>query len=329
MACACLTEQGDCLRTLGHFEASAAIYGAAIRGAVQRSDQRAEAVAKGQLGTVRLEQQRYGDALVAYKQALEIFIRLSEPGSVSTSWHQIGRVHHGARRPILAEEAYNRALAIDVQLNDRAGQSSTLGELGNLYLDVLQRPEQALIFYQRAVEIKHAIGDTLGEGQQWNNKAIALLRLNHTEAARDAITSAIKCREGFSHEATLWKAWDILANIETEAGNSVAATTARQNARTAYIAYRREGGENHSGNGRLVQAIHLILNTDNPEAAETLLQQLTADPDQVNHLPFLDALQAITDGRRDPALAEHDGLNYEQAAEVLLLIEALEAEAGG
>jgi hypothetical protein len=46
-------------------------------------------------------------------------------------------------------------------------------------------------------------------------------------------------------------------------------------------------------------------------------------------LPFLTALQAITAGSRDRSLAEDPGLTYDQAAEVLLLIEALEAEAGG
>jgi len=324
MAYACLTEQGDCLRTLGHYDSAVAVYEDAILRAEQASDQRAVAVAKGQLGTVRLEQRRFGDALDAYKEASEIFFRLNEPGSVATSWHQIGRVHHAAGRPVLAEKAYNNALAIDVQLNDQAGQSKTLGELGNLYLDALQQPEQAEKFYRRALEIKCAIGDALGEGQEWNNLAISLLHLNRLEEARDAITSAIKCMKGFGHEATQWKAWDILADIETEAGNPVAATKARQNARAEYIAYRRGGGENHSGNGRLAQAVHLIIKTDKPGAAVTLLQQLTANPDQVNHLPFLTALQAISAGRRDAALAEVTGLNYEQAAEIMLLVEALE-----
>ena len=39
-------------------------------------------------------------------------------------------------------------------------------------------------------------------------------------------------------------------------------------------------------------------------------------------------LQAITAGSRDRALAEDPGLSYSQAAEVLLLIEALEEAAG-
>jgi hypothetical protein len=59
------------------------------------------------------------------------------------------------------------------------------------------------------------------------------------------------------------------------------------------------------------------------------MQQLAGDPDFANQLPFLTAFQAITAGSRDRTLAEDPGLSYDQAAEVLLLIEALEAEARG
>jgi hypothetical protein len=68
----------------------------------------------------------------------------------------------------------------------------------------------------------------------------------------------------------------------------------------------------------------------NPDSLEDpLLQQLAADPQAASKLPFLTALVAITAGSRDRSLAEVPGLSYDQAAEVLLLIEALEAEAGG
>jgi hypothetical protein len=44
---------------------------------------------------------------------------------------------------------------------------------------------------------------------------------------------------------------------------------------------------------------------------------------------LLTALQAITAGNRDRSLAEDPGLHYSEAAEVLLLIEALEGGGGG
>ena len=42
-----------------------------------------------------------------------------------------------------------------------------------------------------------------------------------------------------------WKSWTILADIETDAGNPAAAAEAKRKAIDCYLAYRRDGGENH------------------------------------------------------------------------------------
>jgi tetratricopeptide (TPR) repeat protein len=329
MASACFAAQGDCLRDLGRYDAAAAAYEVAIRRDEQQGDLRGVAVGKLQLGTVRLQQQRYAEALEAYQQARNTFSRLSEPGSVAIVWHQIGIVHHGAGQPEAAEEAYNQSLAIKVRLGDQAEQASTLGQLGNLYSDVLQRPEEAVAFYRRAAEIYGAIGDTLGEGRQWNNLAAALDKLQHHEEARQAIHRAIECDKPFGHAAEPWKSWAILADIETAAGNSAAAADARYQALATFLAYRRDGGENQSGQGRLALTIRQTLASGDPAEVNSSLQQLATDPVWAEHLPFLTALQAITTGSRDRSIAEDPGLSYDQAAEVLLLIEALEQGADG
>jgi tetratricopeptide (TPR) repeat protein len=329
MATICLADKGQCLVALGRYDEAAAAYQENIRQAEQQKDQRQVAVGKSQLGTVRFEQQRYPDALEAYMEAREIFSRLNEPGTVANAWHNIGLVHEKESQPEAAEEAYNKSLAIEVRLGNEAGQASTLGQLGNLYNLALQRPEQAVAFYQRAVEIYQTLGNTAGEGLQLNNQADALRKLQDYEEARKAITRAIQCKEAFGHAATPWTAWEILAAIETEDGNPSAAAEARQQARAAYLAYRRDGGENQYGSGRLAREIRQSLAAGTSAKATSLLQQLAAKPDWADTLPFLIALQAITAGSRDRSLAEDPGLHYAQAAEVLLLIEALEAEAGG
>ena len=97
---------------------------------------------KGQLGTVRLQQHRYGEALTAYAKARERFTRLDEPGSVAKVWHQTGVAYQEAGQPEAAEDAYRKWLAIKVRLGDVAGQASTLNQLGLLYDDVLAAPRK-------------------------------------------------------------------------------------------------------------------------------------------------------------------------------------------
>jgi tetratricopeptide (TPR) repeat protein len=328
MASTCLTEQGDCLRALGRYDVAAAAYEEAIRRAEQREDLRDVAVGKGQLGTVRLQQRRYAEALESYQEARDTFSRLNEPGSVATLWHLIGVVNQNMGQPEKAEEAYNQSLAIVVRLGNQAGQADTLVQFGNLYNDG-QRLEEAVAFYRRAAEIYGEIGDTAKEGGTQNNLADTFRKLQRFEEARQAIRRAIECRSPFSHAAQPWTSWNILADIETAAGNSAAAADARHQALGTFLAYRRDGGENQSGSGRLALAIHQALASGNPAEAASLLQQLAADPDFSNQLPFLTALQAITAGSRDRCLAEDPALDYDEAAEVLLLIEALVAEVGG
>jgi tetratricopeptide (TPR) repeat protein len=328
MASACLGEQGTCLLNLGRYDAAAAAYEEAIRRGEQQGDLRGVAVGKGNLGIVHLYQQRYAEALESYQQARDTFFRLNEPGSVANYWHEIGRVHQEAGQPEAAEEAYNQSIEIKVRLGNQAEQASTLGQLGNLYGFVLQRPEEAVAFYRRAAEISGAIGDTMREGQQLNNLAVTLFKLKRIDEARLVIRRAIECKAPFGHAAELWKTWDFLTAFETAASNSAAAADARHQALGAFLAYRRDGGENQDASGRLALAVLQALASGDPAEVAASLQQLTADSVWAEHLPFLTALQAITAGSRDRCLAEDPGLSYDQAAEVLLLIEVLEAEAG-
>ena len=62
-ASVCLTERADALLDLGRLDEAAAAYEEAIKLAQQRGDPRDVAVGRFQLGTVRLLQSRYPEAL--------------------------------------------------------------------------------------------------------------------------------------------------------------------------------------------------------------------------------------------------------------------------
>jgi tetratricopeptide (TPR) repeat protein len=324
MASVCLTEQGDCLRRLGRYEAAAAAYEESLRLAEQRGAQRDVAAAKLKLGSVWLEKKRLADALNSFTEALEIFSRLNELGTVANIWHRIGSVHQAADQAEAAEDAYIQSLAIKEQLGNLDGQADTLSLLGILYVDILKRPEEAVRFFKRSAEIHVAIGHQVGAGYQWNNLANTLLMLQKLDEAKLAIQRAIECKEAFGYTAEPWTSWAILAAIETNAGDDKAATESRQKARAQYLAYRRDGGENNYGSGRLAQLVLKSIEAGDPSRAFSQLQQISSDPKAVNMLSFITALQAITTGRRDHSIAEDPCLDYAESVELLLLIEALE-----
>ena len=324
MASYCIADQGECLCELGRLDEAAAAYEESIRRCEKINNVRQVAVAKGNLGTVRMRQRRYPEALEAHAEAREWFTQLDEPGSVAVSWHQTGNVYQKVGRPEAAEDAYRRSLAIDVQLGDVAGQASTLAQLGMLYDDALGRTEEAVAFLQQAVDKCVEIGNVAGEGMIRNNLAIRLRKLRRLDEARQEILRAIECDAQFGHASEPWKAWAILADIETDAGNPDAAAEANRKAIDGYLAYRRDGGENHNPDGRISLAVTERLLSGDPAAAESLLQQQAPKFEAAGFGGFIHALQAIVAGSRDPTLADAPDLSYTMAAEILLLIESLE-----
>jgi tetratricopeptide (TPR) repeat protein len=112
MASACWSEQANCLLDLGRLDEAAAASEERIRRAAKLEDVRGVAVAKGQLGAVRMDRRRFPEALKTYEEARDQFTRLNEPGTVAGIWHQTGIVHQEAGQPEEAEDAYRKSLAI-------------------------------------------------------------------------------------------------------------------------------------------------------------------------------------------------------------------------
>jgi hypothetical protein len=279
MASVCLAERGDCLAELGQLDEAANAYEENIQRAETLGDERQIAVGKGQLSTIRLRERRYREALAGYDEVLKRFSGLGEPGTVAALWHQTGMAYQEVGQPEAAEDAYLKALAIAVRLGDGAKEAATLTQMGVLYDDVLGLPEEAVVFFRQAAGKCFEGKDTAHEGLVRSNLAATLRRLPRLDEARREVRRAIECKAPLGHAAEPWKTWDILADIETDAGNSDAAARAKERAVAAYLAYRRNGGENHSGPGRLALAVSRSLLAGDPDAAASLLQQLAADPE--------------------------------------------------
>lgn len=329
MAPACLAAKGNCLIDLGWFDEAAAAYEESMRRAEQQDNERGVAVTQVNLGQVRRLQRRYREALDAYADAREYFARLGEPGSVAAIWHQTGNAYQEIGQLEAAEDAYRRSLALNVQFVDIGGQAGALGSLGNLYHE-LGRLEEATSLYRQAVDLFVAIGDAEAEGRTRHNLGNTLRKLGRWDEARQEIHRAIECKEPFGHAAEPWHTWAALAEIEAGVGNAGAAARARAKAVVCYLVYRRDGGENHDDDGRISLAVTEKLRVGDAAGAASFLDELSVDPELPGLLrPFLAALQAIAAGSRDPGLTAAPELHYTSAAELLVLLEVLEAEDAG
>ena len=203
-------------------------------------------------------------------------------------------------------------------------QARTIGQFGSLYSGLLGRLEEAAAFFRRAADMCAASSDTAAEGTHRNNLAITLRELRHLDDARQEIFRSIDCKALLGHASEPWKTWCILADIETDAGKPAAAAEAKRKAIACYLAYRRDGGENHDDAGRISLAVTQSLLAGAPAQAESLLQQQLPRFEAAGFDGFIHALQAIVAGRRDRTLADAPDLDFGMAAEILFLLETLE-----
>jgi tetratricopeptide (TPR) repeat protein len=324
MVAGAIIERGACLTALGRLDKAAAAY----EDAIQRvcNDQRSIAVCKGQLGTVRLLQKRYAEALTAYQEALSLFGSLGEPSSMGVTWHQIGMVYRYTRQFAQAEKAYRQALAVRVQQQEPYGEASSLGELGLLY-NAMGRPADAVAFYRQAAAIFVTLKDLKNEGVTCTNLADTLMTLKRYNDARQELQRAIACNKPFGHSATPWKTWAQLHELEQATGNAYAAADAWQQAVQCYLAYRRDGGESQEPGAQLCTLIeHAICQGDTTEVTQCLARAAMAADTPARLKAMLPKLDDILDGDRDPALASDPALYYADAAELHQLLEKLGAQ---
>ncbi|MEM9945664.1 MAG: tetratricopeptide repeat protein, partial [Cyanobacteria bacterium P01_D01_bin.36] len=325
MAAVTLTEQADCLTDLGQLDEAAEKYEEAIERDEARESFRDVGVGKMQLATTRMYQGKYEEAIAGFESAKHLFEQQNEPASVAAAWHQLGLVYQKAGQYDPAEEAYRRSLEIETQLGNLSGQASSLNTLGGLYDICLNRPEEAVTFLRQAADKYIAQQDLRNEGIARNNIAATLCKLKRYDDARTEILRAIECKPTFGHAAEPWKTFNILHNIETATGNPQAARAAWQKARDAYLAYRQQGGYAQQPGGKLADQVLAQVQQGEGEAAVRELSEITGNeamPEWIKR--FVPKLLAVLGGERDGALADDEALDYEESAEVLLLMERLD-----
>jgi tetratricopeptide (TPR) repeat protein len=205
-----------------------------------------------------------------------------------------------------------------VQLKNKAGEASSLGELGNLSIE-MERLEEAVVFYRQAADIYAELKDQKNEGIARNNLAHTLIKLHRYDEARRELQRAIECKKPFGHAAQPWLAWNTLYNLEQATNQPQAAAEARQQAIERFMAYRRAGGENYSGAGQLCLFMAQAMRDGKISDAEQKLARYTHPDNQL----FISKLQAILNGDRNPKLADDADLYYQDVVELRLLLESL------
>lgn len=325
MAVVSIAEQGDALRDLGQIDDASEKYGQAIYLHEEQGHLRDAAVIRGQLGTLRMYQGRYAEALELWHEHRSCFEALGEPAGIATSWHQIGVIHHEAGQFAPAQHAYLESLRLAVSLGNRTKEASTLAQLAGLLRDQ-GRLDDAAVMYRKAIALYEILGDTAKVSSVQYNLGVTLHHLGRLDEAREALKASLAIKMQFGHTAEPWNAWWSLSDVERDASRSDAAAIARAQAMTTYRAYRTIGGEATENWPPIIVSVGKLLLAHGQGTAVTALQKLhsnDAQDDPPSWIAMLRALDAIVAGNRDPALADDSALTPIVAVELQLLLESL------
>jgi tetratricopeptide (TPR) repeat protein len=320
-----IVRQADCLTKLGRIDEAIKAYDIAGRKTIKLGNLRQSAVIKSNIGIAFCRQDKFVEAISVFHEARKIFERLNEPLSVADIWHNIGNAHLFVKRYDDAEEAYCRSIEIETQANDRVGQAKTLNQLGYLYY-ILKRLDEALKFFRLSNDIYVEQENLFLEGIVRNNIAKTLLKLERYDEARKEINLSIDCKNKFSHAAEQWEAFNILYKIETKTLKHTAAKAAWVRARNTYFSYRQQGGNTPFGGTKLIDDVLNLIAQQKNNQIQALFDQINNDPNVSDSLKkLIKAVISILNGARDTTLADNPALDYADAAEILYLIDRLEA----
>ncbi|MEG3909788.1 CHAT domain-containing protein, partial [Microcoleus sp. w2-18aC6] len=117
-----------------------------------------------------------------YNQALPIMRELKDRAGEATTLNNIGGVYDNISQPQEALKYYNQALPIMRELKDRAGEATTLNNIGAVYNSISQLQE-ALKYYNQALPVRRSVGDRSGEATTLNNIGLVYTSISQPQEA--------------------------------------------------------------------------------------------------------------------------------------------------
>jgi tetratricopeptide (TPR) repeat protein/transcriptional regulator with XRE-family HTH domain len=189
----------------GHYPDALAIHGSALRAAREAGDQAAEGDAMRHLGSVRMRQRLYREAVDCYRQAVALSREAGAGAGEARSLSSLGFIEFLQGHHADATAHLRQALAMDRELGSQAAQAHTLSSLG--FIESRQgRYPQAAEYLRLAYDLFRDVGDRIGQAHALGNLGDAELREGRYQDAVGHLDQALAlCRQAGdrSNEADL------------------------------------------------------------------------------------------------------------------------------
>jgi tetratricopeptide (TPR) repeat protein len=325
-----LVDSGDILRYLGQYAQAKQAYEEGLLIATNANDQRGQAVALAQLGSLALAQKDFVGAINQYNDARILLEKLGEKALLATVLHQMGmassdlaltihtrRVTYAGSPlpPVLsveseqavltdAEQAYRESLKLREQLGDDVEAAGTCFQLGILAERVCRYAEakdwytRAQAMYERAAPGSHALMVCLNGLAHLLINADYPDRMAHLAEAHHDAVQALQMAEKLPIEDETWTLYRVRATIAELEGQFGEAEAYWQREREVYAEFPPHRAEIDQIYGAFIANIVAAVKGDEQARALVNVELVPFDANEQMQ-PVAASIRRILAGERD------------------------------
>jgi CHAT domain-containing protein/Tfp pilus assembly protein PilF len=151
-------------------------------------------------GVSAYRQSQYLQAISYFERVLAIRREVGDRAGEGTTLNNLGEVYRQLSQYAKAIEYYEQALAIRREVQDRAGEGTTLNSLGSAYWSLSQYAK-AIEYYEQALTIRREVQDRAGEGTTLSNLGRAYSSLSQSAKAIEYYEQALAIMREVQHRA--------------------------------------------------------------------------------------------------------------------------------
>ena len=158
-------------------------------------------------------------AIEKYVQAEQLARAIQKEDVLHSVLNNLGLTYKDVGKYELALTALYESLAIKEKVGaPKKNRSSTLLNIG-LILDLLEKPDEAVTFYQRSIVLKRSIGDSIGVARVLGNIAVIEKNRNRYDKAIALIKQVIAILATENDDDLLYVSYTNIGNIYKNQGN--------------------------------------------------------------------------------------------------------------
>ncbi|NOU18886.1 MAG: tetratricopeptide repeat protein [Bacteroidales bacterium] len=214
----------------------------------KKIDDKSKADALGNLGKIYYYQDQYPQALIFFKQSLELSTKINYTEGIFSGLNKIAQVYYYSDSIEQSEKISRHLLALAHEKDSIKQEANAYFQLGFIYQDK-GKLDSALILMNKVLELRQKIGEQINIAETFNSLGQIYYDMSDYQKSIDCYKNAIKIRESINNPQGLAIAYYNFGRTHTSIGNYQLALEQFQKALKTFEQINAQDGIANSCNG--------------------------------------------------------------------------------